>query len=332
MLTYFFKMPYFQVTVAGTNYSPTSVQNVSPPNGSETNQGNRNVRILSQGKGPMPMDIALMKLIPSLNAFNNDEITADVLSQRLLRALIIKDVANQTGIPKGLFVVQDVQPSAEQLPRNSEMSTSPRFSEGGGSPIASQKKTVSFSNLPAMSTSPSASNLTSFPPPLSSSKKVVIFTQDSHCHREDVHVFSASDAPSISSSPPMTSSYMIPPSPSRFASSLPPMQSSVQRVASSPSATSTLLSLPQSLAFTQVSSSTPGVEVYNVSEVLTSHVKNPVGDDSHNTMDCNDEADGEEEDADFVVGWRAEGSAKVVVDRSKRSIVIEQYLCRYSSC
>lgn len=119
----------------------------------------------------------------------------------------------------------------------------------------------------------------------------------------------------------------MPPSPSSSAAS--------QMMASSPSTmkTSPILSLPASLSFTQVSSSSPNVEIYHVSEELSSHLqrdsfssRTKVHTDKDDAMDVSEE---EENVGEENRGWRAEGSAKVVIDRTKRSIVIEQYQCRY---
>lgn len=332
-------MPSFQVTVAGlSTSSPTSTieSSVTPtdrdlkslPNGYES------LRVLGPGRVSVPMDVALMKLIPSINAFNNGEMPGDMLSQRLLRALLIKDIAAQTGVARHLFNVHDGLQSGEQATYRVESEKEaccPKPIENGSSPIIINKKSVSFSNLTVMSSSPSVGGLANslaFPPTRNAGKKVTIFSLESHGHREDVFVFSSLDAPDVSSSPPSTSSHNLSCSPSM--NSLLPMASSSHNITSSLSNSSSLLSLPNSLAFPQVSSSAPNVEVYHVSEVLSSHVTPPIIDEysllASSGVACEDE---QHLESDAMHSWKAEGSARVVVDRTKHSIVIEQYSCRF---
>jgi hypothetical protein len=282
------------------------------------------------------MDVALMKLIPSINAFNNGEMSGDMLSQRLLRALLIKDIAAQTGVARHLFYLHDGLQSGEQATapyrvESEKEACCPKPIESGSSPIIINKKSVSFSNLTVMSSSPSVGGLANslaFPPTRNAGKKVTIFSLESHGHREDVFVFSSLDAPDVSSSPPSTSSHSLSCSPSM--NSLLPMAPSSHNIASSPSNSSSLLSLPNSLAFPQVSSSAPNVEVYHVNEVLSSHVTPPIIDEysfpASSGVACEDE---QLLESDAMHSWKAEGSARVVVDRTKHSIVIEQYSCRF---
>lgn len=308
-------MPLFQVTLAAStaSCSPTSTAQ-------ETLELGGFCKVLSAGKSACPVDVALMKLVPSLNQFSNDELSADLLSQRLLRALLVKDIAMQTGISKSAVTIQEVLPAPCPPPESPKSLSEDRSSvssskDGGSSPIAIQKKTVSFSSLPILSSSPNApaaSLAPSLPPiPQSSSKRTVIFAQESHCHREEIFVFSSSEAPVASS--PSTRTGMVLSSSPPMASHLPtvacpPSPSSRTSVASSPSS-SYLLHLP--------TSSSPGVEVYQVNETLSSHVDAATPAESHAAVDAAKQC------------WKAEGSARVVIDRSKRSIVIEQYSCRF---
>jgi hypothetical protein len=68
-----------------------------------------------------------------------------------------------------------------------------------------------------------------------------------------------------------------------------------------------------------------------VSEVLSSHVTPPEIDESSLPASSRDLEDRQHLESEVIQSWRAEGSARVVVDRSKRSIVIEQYSCRFYS-
>lgn len=337
-------MPSFQVFVAGlSTSSPTStIQTfITPADGDvkSISNGYESLRVLGPGRGSVPMDVALMKLIPSLNAFNCGEMSADILSLRLLRALLIKDVATQTGVSRNAFCVHDgplvsepVCISSSTRAESENEGSCPKPAESCSSPIAINKKSVSFSNLPIISSSPCAGSLTNgiaFPPMGNSGKKVKVFSLESHGHREDVFVFSSSEAPIASSSPPSTSSHHLSCSPSL--NWIPPLSPASRSIASSPSSSSSLLSLPHSLAFSQVSSSAPNVEVYHVSEVLSSHVTPPEIDESSLPASSRDLEDRQHLESEVIQSWRAEGSARVVVDRSKRSIVIEQYSCRFYS-
>lgn len=308
-------------------------------------------RILGAGKYAAPVDVALMKLVPSLNAFSNDELSADLLSQRLLRALLIKDIAMQTGMSKNTISIQDIA-GALYPPPLSPKRTSPQGlksleedSENGCSPPVVPKKSVSFSSFPQVSSSPTVSNLTlpsvmttnTNQPPMmpgsSSSKRTVIFAQEYRCHREEIFVFSASDAP-MATSPPVTSSSILSSSPSfaassRLSSYMPSSPSTITAssrsvLASSPSS-SYLSTLP--------TSSSPVVEVYHVNEIVSSHMKPFSSQLKEEVTAVAESSETEEKIAilEELNGWRAEGSARVVIDRSKRSIVIEQYTCRFYS-
>lgn len=310
-------MPLFQVTLAAStaSCSPTSTaQDLTPL------EVGGFCRVLGAGKSACPVDVALMKLVPSLNQFSNDELSADLLSQRLLRALLVKDIAAQTGISKNAVSIQEVLPTPCPAPESPKALSEDRSSvtsakDGGSSPIVIQKKTVSFSSLPILSSSPNApvaSLAPSLPPiPQSSAKRTIIFAQESHCHREEVFVFSSSEAP-VASSPSTRTGMLLSSSPPTASHvpmvACPPSPSSRTSVASSPSS-SYLLQLP--------TSSSPGVEVYQVNETLSSHVDAATPADPNAALD------------EARKGWKAEGSARVVIDRSKRSIVIEQYSCRF---